>query len=82
MHGLCRVPINLRKKKNGKKQKNPKKLGDEDQESEIQYDDEELEDNIFDIENKLMKNKKEEIKKEYKFINKDLNTDIEEIEST
>lgn len=65
----------------GKKQKNSKNLDDDDQESGIEYDDEELEDNIFDIENKLMKNKKEEIKQEYKFINKDLNTEIEEIES-
>lgn len=39
-----------------------------------------IEDDIFDIENKMLKNKKEEIEKKYEFINLDKELSIEEIE--
>jgi U3 small nucleolar RNA-associated protein MPP10 len=43
-------------------------------------DDDYIEDDIFDIENKMLKNKKEEIEKKYEFINPDQELSIEEIE--
>jgi U3 small nucleolar RNA-associated protein MPP10 len=45
-----------------------------------EFNDEYLEDDIFDIENKMMKNKKEAIEEKFEFINPDQQMTIEEIE--
>jgi U3 small nucleolar RNA-associated protein MPP10 len=48
--------------------------------NEIEYDDNYIEDDIFNIENKILKNKKKDIINEYEFINPDKETTIEELE--
>ena len=59
------------------------KKKDEKQNSEVEEDleDEDIENNIFDIESKLMKNIKEETKEKTKYQNKTLDSEIQEIES-
>jgi U3 small nucleolar RNA-associated protein MPP10 len=48
--------------------------------NDVEYDDNYLEDDIFNIENKILKNKKKEISNEYEFINPDKETTIEDLE--
>ena len=47
---------------------------------EMEYDDEYIEDDIFNIENKIMKNKKKEVEEKFEFINPDQEQTIEDIE--